>query len=208
MMVDLVEQLEGAAGHLDARGRDAILAELGNVRLSLDYYWAGNRIGIGPPEGTVWNAPIREDGITHNIEHLLGELDGAPALAFFGGAHAMKSEGIESPVSGLQSWAHLLVDSGVEIYALRAWGLSGRSTWRGTESEVTGDGSQIQFADGSSLATVLDAAPDAAIVYVDLRSSAHASTRLGDPFLDVPARTLYDGLVVFREVQPMEHRCP
>jgi hypothetical protein len=203
MMVDLVEQLEGAAGD-----RDSILAELGNVRLSLDYYYAGNRIGIGPPEGTVWNAPIREDGITHNIEHLLRELEGAPALAFFGSAHAMKSEGVQSRVPGLQSWAHRLVDSGVEVYSLRAWSLSGRSYWRGTESEVTGNGSQIQFADGSSLATVLEAAPDAAIVYVDLRSEANASTRLGDPFLDVPARTVYDGLVVFREVQPMDHTCP
>jgi hypothetical protein len=120
----------------------------------------------------------------------------------------MKSQGVESPVPGLQSWAHRLVDSGVEIYALRAWGLSGRSTWRGTESEVTGNGSQIQFADGSSLATVWEAAPDAAIVHVDLRTEAHASTRLGDPFLDVPARAFYDGLAVFREVQPMEHTCP
>jgi hypothetical protein len=73
---------------------------------------------------------------------------------------------------------------------------------------VTGNDSQIQFADGSTLATVLEAAPDAAIILVDLRSEAHASTRLGDPFLDVPAGTLYDGLVVFREVRPMEHTCP
>ena len=208
MMLELVEQLEVVARHRDARNRDSILAELGTVRLSLDYYYAGNRIGIGPAEGTVWSAPIREDAITHNIEYLLGELDGAPALAFFGGAHAMKSEGVESPVPGLQSWAHRLVDSGVEIYSLRAWSLSGGSYWRGAESEVSGDGSQIQFADGSSLATVLEAAPDAAIVYVDLRSSAHASTRLGDPFLDVPAGTVYDGLVVFREARPMEHTCP
>lgn len=120
----------------------------------------------------------------------------------------MKSEGIESPVPGLQSWAHRLADSGVEIYSLRGWSLSGRSYWRGTESDVTGDASQIRFADGSSLATVLEAAPGAAIVYIDLRSSAHASTRLGDPFLDVPARTVYDGLVVFREARPMEHTCP
>ncbi|NIV29150.1 MAG: hypothetical protein GWN58_06460, partial [Anaerolineae bacterium] len=203
MMLELVEQLEDAA-----QGHDSILAELGTVRLSLDYFYAGNRIGIGPAEGTVWSAPIREDAITHNIEHLLGELDGAPALAFFGGAHAMKSEGIESPVPGLQSWAQLLTESGVQIYSLRAWSLSGRSYWRGTESDVTGDVSQIQFAGGSTLATVLEAAPDAAIVYVDLRSEAHASTRLGDPFLDVPARTVYDGLVVFREAQPMEHTCP
>ena len=41
-----------------------------------------------------------------------------------------------------------------------------------------------------------------------LPTDAHVSTWLGDPFLDVPARALYDGLVVFREVRPMEHRCP
>ena len=202
-MLELVEQLEGAAGD-----HYSFLAELGTVRLSLYYYYAGNQIGIGPPEATVWSAPIREDAITQNIEHLLGELDGAPALAFFGGAHAMKSEGIESPVPGLQSWAHQLADSGVNIYSLRAWSLSGRSYWRGTASEVTGDSSQIRFADGSTLAAVLEATPDAAIVYVDLRSSAHTSTRLGDPFLDVPAGAVYDGLVVFREARPMEHTCP
>jgi hypothetical protein len=207
-MLELVEQLEGAARHRDAPDRDSIFSELGAVRLSLDYYYAGNRIGIGPAEGTVWSAPIREDAITHNIEQLLAELEGAPALAFFGGAHAIKSEGIESPVPGLHSWAHRLVDSGVQIYALRAWGLSGRSYWRGAESDVSGDGSQVQFAGGSTLSTVLEATPGAAIVYVDLLSGAHASTRLGDPFLDVPARMVYDGLVVFREVGPMEHTCP
>ncbi|NIS13739.1 MAG: hypothetical protein GWN97_17970, partial [Thermoplasmata archaeon] len=53
-MLELVEQLEGAAGD-----HYSILAELGTVRLSLDYYYAGNRIGIGPAEGTVWSAPIR-----------------------------------------------------------------------------------------------------------------------------------------------------
>jgi hypothetical protein len=120
----------------------------------------------------------------------------------------MKSRGAETLVRGLQSWAHRLVDSGMEIYSLRAWSLSGRRYWRGTESEVTGYGSQVQFADGSSLATMLEAAPDADIVYVDLRSEANASTRLGEPFLDVPAGAVYDGLVFFREAQPMEHTCP
>ncbi len=203
MMLDLVEQLEGAAGD-----RDSILAELGNVRLSLDYYYAGNRIGIGPPEGTVWSAPIRESAITHNLKHLLTELDGAPALVFFGSSHAMKSQGVQSQVPGLQSWAHQLVDSGVDIYSLWASSLSGRSYWRGTESEVTGEDSQIQFANGDSLAAVLEAAPDAAIVYVDLRSEANTATQLGDPYLDIPAGALYDGLVIFREARPMEHTCP
>jgi hypothetical protein len=203
MMVALIEQLEGAAAD-----RNAILAELDNVRRSLDYYYSGNRIGIGLPEGSEWAAPIRENAITHNIEHLLTELEGAPVLAFFGAAHAMKSMGIESPIRNLQEWAHQLVDSGVEIYSLRAWGLSGREYWRGTASEVTGDGSQVQFADGDSLATVLETAPDAGIIYVDLRSEANASTRLGDPYMDVPASTFYDGLVFFREVRPMEHTCP
>ncbi|NIV29282.1 MAG: hypothetical protein GWN58_07180, partial [Anaerolineae bacterium] len=49
----------------------------------------------------------------------------------------------------------------MNIYSLRAWSLSGRSYWRGTASEVTGDSSQIRFADGSTLATVLEATPDA-----------------------------------------------
>jgi len=172
------------------------------------HYYAGNRIGIGPPEGTVWSAPIRENAITHNIKHLLRELDGAPVLAFFGAAHAVKSEGIQSRVPGHQSWAQRLVDSGMEVYSLRAWSLSGRYYWRGTESEVTGYGSQFQFADGNSLTTVLEAAPEADIVYIDLRAEANASSRLGDPYLDVPAGALYDGLVIFREAQPMEHTCP
>lgn len=202
-MLELVEQLEDAA-----IGSDSILAELGTLRISLDYYYAGNRIGIGIPEGSVYSAPIREKAITHNIEHLLAELEGAPALVFFGAAHATKTMGIESPVRGLQSWAHQLEDSGVHIYSLRAWSLSGTSTWRGTKSEVTGDGSEIQFANGGSLATVLEAAPDAGIVYIDLRSEANAATRLGAPFLDVPASSLYDSLVVFREGRPMEHTCP
>jgi hypothetical protein len=42
------------------------------------------------------------------------------------------------------------------------------------------------------------------IVYVDLRLDANASLRLGADFEDIPAGEVYDGLVLFREVTPLE----
>jgi len=50
----------------------------------------------------------------------------------------------------------------------------------------------MQFADGSSIGTVLDSASD------------HSILR----FQDVSAGEIYDGMVLFREVTPMENVCP
>ncbi len=202
----LVEQLEGVAGD-----RGAVINALGTVRYSLHYYFAGNRIGIGPPVGSPRYAPIREDAITRNIQHLLGTLNGAPMLALFGSSHTQKFQGVHTSIPELQDfkpWAQRLTESGVNIYSVAVWGLSGQTSWRGTTRDPDWGAGQIQFSDGTTLDAVLNAAPNDRIVYADLRLEANASARFGGSFEDIPAGEIYDGFVVFRAFTPMENACP
>ena len=101
-----------------------------------------------------------------------------------------------------------LTESGVSIYSVFARGLSGKGYWRDERYDVELNAHRVQFADGTTLSTVLRDAPDYSILYVDLRVDENASALLGNPFRDIPAGKIYDALVVFREVTPMENACP
>jgi len=201
----LVDQLEAVAGD-----RSGVINALGTVRSSLHYYFAGNRIGIGPPVGSPRYAPIREEAITRNIQHLSGTLNGAPVLALFGSAHTQKVQAVHTSIRELQDfkpWAQRLTESGANIYSVAVWGLSGQASWRGTTSDPDWGAGRIQFSDGTTLDAVLNAAPDDGIVYADLRLEANASVRLGGSFKDIPAGEIYDGFIVFRAFTPMENAC-
>ena len=100
-MYELIDQLQRVS--VD---RPDIINGLDTARLSLDWYYLGNRLESGWPVGTRSNfGPIREDIITKNIEFVLSQLNGRPVLAFFGLAHGMKTQGDPNPpVEGFRSW--------------------------------------------------------------------------------------------------------
>ena len=201
----LVDQLIQAASD-----QPAIVNGLETVRLSLYYYFAGNRIGATAPiEGSSSNAQPREEAITRNMQYLLKELKGAPLLALYGAAHTQRQNAMGGPVPDMKAWGQVLAESGVKLHSLSTWGLAGEAFWRGSSMKIDESTADIQFGDGVSLAAVLDKAPNDGIVYIDLRPTANGSVRLGLPYsAEVPASKIYDGLVLFRNVTPMENVCP
>ena len=104
------------------------------------------------------------------------------------------------------SWTQRLSEAGVPVYSVLAMGLSGRVNVNVDvpPTRINRDATQMRFSDGTSLANILAAATDYDIVYVDLRLETNASLRLGADFEDVPAGEVYDSLVLFREVTPLE----
>ncbi|MBU7009187.1 MAG: hypothetical protein HXS46_00745 [Theionarchaea archaeon] len=198
----LVEQLKEAAKDPES------INQLETVEISLSYYYAGNRIEIGPVVGFQSDAPIREEAITQNMQYLVKELQGQPVLALFGSWHAQKSLALINPSApDCKSWAMRLTESGVSIYSVFARGLSGKGYWRDERYDVELNAHRVQFADGTTLSTVLGDAPDYSILYVDLRVDENSSALLGNPFRDIPAGEIYDAFVVFRDVTPMENAC-
>jgi hypothetical protein len=142
----------------------------------------------------------------------LDELDGAPALVFIGGSHAQKFQGVHISIPELQDFkssAQRLKESGVKVYSVMVWGVAGESFWRGSKGRAAWGADRIQLADGTRFGALLDPAPEHDMLYVDLRTDANASTRLGAFFVEgIPAGEIYDGIILFREFTPMEDRCP
>ncbi len=197
-MLALVDQLVEAAGNDDSTGD-----ELDTVRSSIHWYALGNEVGIGQPIVVLSaeSSTTREEAIARNIQNLLEELEGAPVLSLFGGFHAQKWL---RPGYRVEPWAQILTESGVNVYSVVAGGVSGTQFWRGETYEIAIDAEQIVFDDGTTLATVFDT--DYGIVYVDLRLDANALT--GPDGWGRLTREVYDGVILFREVSPMENACP
>ena len=205
-MLTLVDQLEETAG-----GRETIGDELATIGVSVRYHcmWRQYfRNTITLDEAVERSSNIREERVTQNIQQLLEELQDTPVLALYGGWHAQKRPAMSSKrfLMNTPSWTQRLCEAGVPVYSVLAMGLSG---WANVNVDVpptriNRDATQMRFSDNTSLANILAAATDYDIVYVDLRLETNASLRLGADFEDVPAGEVYDGLVLFREVTPLE----
>jgi len=188
-----------------------IINGLDTVKLSLDWYFIGNRLEIGWPRGTRSTvAPIREDIITKNIKYVLSQLNDKPVLAFFGYGHGMKAQGDPNPpVEGFKSWAQRLVDEDVDVYSLAMLGASGESYWHKrplpNDAEFLKD---FRLADNTAMVSFFDAHPESNIVYTDLRVGDNSQIRLSPDLLDIPASQLYDGIIIFKKFNPMEDACP
>jgi hypothetical protein len=180
------------------------------VKLSLDWYFLGNRLEIGWPRGFRYSfAPIREDIMAKNIKYILTHLNGKPVMAFFGSGHGMKAQGDPNPpVEGFKSWAQRLVDANVDVYSLSIYGASGESYWH--ERTLPSDEKylkEFKLADGTLLVSFFDTQADKTIIYTDLRTGDQPPIRSLPDFVDLPASQLYDGIIIFKEFTPMENVC-
>jgi len=209
-MLALVDQMAYVS-----QGRPGIISELTTVEDSIRSYVAWQRFGMKEISESefIEQLSIREERIAQNTQNLLAKLDGAPVLALYGGWHAQKHPAMIVPLGSfsspvfmeIQSWVQRLAESGVSIYSVLAWGISGEAKVKGSYlQQVDRDPHQMRFSDGITLGDVFDANPQHSIVYVDLRLGTNSTLRLGDDFQDVPAGEIYDGIILFREVSPVE----
>ena len=202
-MLALVDSIANAPGPVSI----AITMELKTIRDSIRWYFlvvpSGDVLLSPPPEARA----IREARIAQNIQNTLNDLGNAPVLALCGAGHAQKTLGTQE--FGQEPWAQRLSESGVPIHAIFATGMYGTAFWRGKTSHWGTHQDQILLPppDGISLEVVLDEAPNYHVVYIDLRLDTTASILL--PWQsDQKAGKLYDGIILFKEMSPMENACP
>jgi len=210
-VIDLLTEFESAVV-----GQPDILNGLETIHQSFRWHAMGNDLDTINPSLYKWksyNTP-REDIISRNVQYRMTQLNGKPALAFFGGAHAQKANPfLESPVKDLKSWTQRLKESGVDVYSLDVEPAAGSGYWRGESFQYTEDAKQYRFEDGSLLSSLFDTHPDAGIIYIDLRAEENRNFKLpselssGLQLQDIPASQVFDGLVIFKKVTPMENAC-
>ena len=194
-----------------------ITRELATVKDSIRSNVAWQRFGWGEisEHELVEQMSIREERIAQNTQTLLATLDGAPVLALYGGWHVQRQPALRVPWGGFSQsttmdsnppWVQRLAESGVSIYSVLAEGISGEGKVEGSYPErIERQPHEMRFSDGTKLGDVFDSAPQHSIVYVDLRLGMNGTLRLGDDFRDVPAGEIYDGIILFREVSPVEY---
>ncbi|MCK4433585.1 MAG: hypothetical protein KAV48_06590, partial [Methanomicrobia archaeon] len=156
-LVELVDEFE-AGGELSG----SILNELSTIRSSIHFSFAGGYSGGRSGMCMRLEAfSIREEAIAQNIQYLLQELNGAPLLVLFGSAHATKCKAYTyiSKIPGAEEipmWAQRLVEYGVDVYSLCTFCLSGRVG----KGFIPISPNDIQFADGTTLDSMLDEISD------------------------------------------------
>lgn len=203
---DLIEKLKKVS-----TGQPDILNELETVRLSVEWYYLGNRLETGWPTGSPSkSAPIREDIITKNIQYVLAQLNGKPVMAFFGLAHGMKTMDVPyPPAKDFKTWAQRIKEENINVYSVAIFGETGNSYWHGRAfSEDSGYVGQLTSGDGSRTVSLFDTHPDLKIIYIDYRVKENSTLKLPSDFGDLPASQMYDGLILFKEFTAMENVCP
>jgi hypothetical protein len=216
-MLALADQLVEAA-----RDQQLILSELTTVQRSIEFIHAEPPSQEEPLSGRV-RVGLRESTIEGNIRHLLAALDGGSVLALYGAWHTQKRQS-QSVYFFERPLALRLTESGVNVYSLFVTGIRGR-VGMGDENSMAlrTDLHQIRFADDTTLGTVLETTPDHDLVYIDLRLETNAAIRLGvlaavnwaeagrfvgTDYQDALAGNVYDGIVLFGEVTPVQDACP
>jgi hypothetical protein len=194
-----------------AKNNADVLNGLETVRYSLQFYYLGSVIDSDQGYGTSADVPIREDVITTNVQYLLKKLNDKPVMAFFGAGHTVKTQqafpanAIGAKVS---PWGPRIADLGIKVFSLAVEGLSGSTFWRGQAYSVGQGMDKIQFADGTSLASLLGAAQNQSFLYADLGVAENATIHAIPGFNDIPAQQIYDGLILSKQFTPMENICP
>ena len=182
---------------------------LETVRSSLLLYFGDNEYANGQGYlGTDKGYIIREDGIAANASHLLKILNGKTALVFFGSAHTVKSQrAIAGEPEGFKPWVLQIMDSGVKVYSLDVEVHSGKWFWRGQALDVNPGDDKIQFANGTSLASLFDDLNDQNFLYVNLKTGKNAAIHALPGLNDIPAGKIYDGLFLIKQGTPMQDAC-
>ena len=150
-------------------GSARLLGELRTVEHSIRAYQHGFEVETGPLKGSPY-LDDREEAIAANIRDLLRERDCPAVLALYGSDHVSKrsrKDGGPDRNRAFSPMALRLEESGLKVFSVVAFPLSGRSHWRGPETELMWTARDGWLADRETLDRVLAAEPEATLIYVD-----------------------------------------
>ena len=182
---------------------EQILSELRTVHHSIRAYHQGLEVGTGEFKGSPY-LDDREQAIASNIRDLLHNPDCRAVLALYGSDHVSKARRKDGGAKRDRDFSPLalrLEQVGIRVFSLVTFPLSGRSRWRGHESEFLWSAKDGSLADGKTLDQVLSAVPEATLLYVDPRRQ-----RIRLPSRDITAFVV-DAFLLLTSATAMENHC-
>jgi hypothetical protein len=175
-------------------------AELRTLEYSIRAYLDGFEAGTGPGIGSPY-LEEREQAVADNIAELAS---GRSILAIYGDDHVSKSERKDGgPERNQPFWpmAARVEQSGVKVFSVVTFPLTGQSFWRGSRSDLLWGPKDGHLASGETLDKVLADAPRAKFIYLD-RSREHVRI----PSQDI-SNYKVDGFVLFPSGEALKDEC-
>ncbi|MGD2248815.1 MAG: hypothetical protein PVF58_10460 [Candidatus Methanofastidiosia archaeon] len=203
---DTDAKLEIVENLTEKTDKEDILNELETVEASIKYEGLMSHL---TRNSELYEAlEIREKQIAQNIQYILNQLDGAPALALYGGWHTYK---IRGKFSDRDPWAHQLVESGVSLYSVFMLGASG-TRWidynlRNADAEWCWE-IVIPLDENTPFKAIFDDWPDYEMAFIDF--NANPDLRIPWQFsgecvlsIDTSLSEAMDGMILLKEVTPV-----
>ena len=181
----------------------AFLGELRTIGHSIRALQLGFEAGTGQAKGSTY-LDDREDAVAANIRDVLAAEDAHGVLGFYGDDHVAKvrrKDGGPDRNLAFAPMALRLQESGVKVFSVATFPLSGRFSWRGEEGEMIWTAEDGSMANGETMDKFLARVQRPPLLYVDPRQE-----RVMLPSQDV-TRSGPDAFLLITTGTAMENRC-
>jgi hypothetical protein len=182
----------------------AFLGELRTIEHSIRALQLGFEVEIGQAKGSTY-LDDREDAVAANIRDVLGTEDAHGVLGFYGDDHVAKvrrQDGGPDRNLAFAPMALRLQESGVKVFSVATFPLSGRFSWRGQQGEMMWTAQDGSMANGETMDKFLAKVQHPALLYIDPKQE-----RVMLPSQDV-TRSGPDAFLLITTGTAMENRCP
>jgi hypothetical protein len=181
----------------------AFLGELRTIEHSIRALQMGFEVDIGQAKGSTY-LDDREDAVAANIRDVLAAEDAHGVLGFYGDDHVAKvrrKDGGPDRNLAFAPMALRLQESGVKVFSVATFPLSGRFSWRGQQGEMMWTAQDGSMANGETMDKFLAKFQHPALLYVDPKQE-----RVILPSQDV-TRSGPDAFLLITTGTAMENRC-
>jgi hypothetical protein len=184
-------------------GSSAYTGELRTIEHSIRAYQQGLEFGLLPPKGSPY-LDDREGAVAENIRDVLAAKDSHGVLALYGDDHVGKVRRKDGGPDRNLSFAPMalrLEESGVTVFSLITFPLSGSYAWRGQESGTMWSAEDGSLSNGQTLDKFLAEVHQPPLLYFDAKKEL-----VKTPSDDIN-RSRPDAFLLIRVATPMENRC-
>jgi hypothetical protein len=181
----------------------AFLGELRTIEHSIRALQLGFEVGIGQPNGSTY-LDDREDAVAANIRDVLAAEDAHGVLGLYGDDHVAKVRRKDGGPDRNLTFAPMalrLQESGIKVFSVATFPLSGRFFWRGQQGEMMWTAQDGSMANGETMDRFLAKVQHPALLYVD-----PTQERVMLPSQDV-TRSGPDAFLLITTGTAMENRC-
>ncbi len=185
--------------HVDS----GIASELRTIRHSIGAYQNGLEADTGRAKGSPY-LEDREQAVASNIEDLIRIRKIPSLLVIYGSDHLSRTMRKDGGPNRDQQFAPLalrLQTSGISVYSVVTFPLSGKSFWRGQSGDMMWSAADGHLASGVTFDKLLAAKPAASLLYIETKRE-HATL----PSQDI-SRYAVDAFLLFRSTTAMTNHC-